>query len=220
MNAADAQHSDVDVDVLVVGAGQCGIMLANLLGTYGTRALVIDREPDVIDYPRAVGIDDESLRSCQAVGLVDHMFLGIIVVQQRGKVRKLLRAPEGATGVLAGLRNWLARVWHWLALLLIANSFSSVGLGLADAMVVYCAPLLAGALAMIPGGLGLTEASLEGALIHFGGPGVTTAVAGAITILIRLVTLWFAVALGFLALLTWRLRRSTQSLNRGPFTAS
>jgi glycosyltransferase 2 family protein len=107
-------------------------------------------------------------------------------------------------GALFGIAAWALQA---LALLLIANSFSSVGLGVADAMVVYCAPLLAGALAMIPGGLGLTEASLEGALIHFGGPGVTTAVAAAITILIRLVTFWFAVALGFLALLTWRLRR-------------
>lgn len=61
----------VDTDVLVVGAGPCGVLLANLLGTYGTRTIVIDREPDVVGYPRAVGIDDESLRSCQAVGLVD-----------------------------------------------------------------------------------------------------------------------------------------------------
>lgn len=61
--------AEVDVDVLVVGAGPCGATLANLLGVYGVRALVLDREPDVIDYPRAVAIDDESLRSIQTVGL-------------------------------------------------------------------------------------------------------------------------------------------------------
>ena len=33
----------------------------------------------------------------KAVGLVDHVFLGIIVVQQRRRVRRILRAPEGAT---------------------------------------------------------------------------------------------------------------------------
>lgn len=60
-----------DTDVLVAGAGPCGVLLANLLGTYGIGAIVIDRETEVIDYPRAVGIDDESLRSCQSVGLVD-----------------------------------------------------------------------------------------------------------------------------------------------------
>ena len=45
--------------------------IANLLGLYGVTAIVIDRETDIIDYPRAVGIDDESLRTCQTIGLVD-----------------------------------------------------------------------------------------------------------------------------------------------------
>ena len=65
--------ADLTTDVLVVGAGPCGVTLANLLGTYGTTAIVVDREADIIDYPRAVGIDDESLRSCQAVGLADEV---------------------------------------------------------------------------------------------------------------------------------------------------
>ena len=57
----------------------------------------------------------------KVVGLVDHIFLGIIVLQQRRTVRRALRAPEGATGPVAALRNWLARIWHWLALLLLAT---------------------------------------------------------------------------------------------------
>jgi glycosyltransferase 2 family protein len=112
-------------------------------------------------------------------------------------------------GTLLGIAAWGLQA---LALLLIARSFPGVGLGVAEAMVAYCAPLLAGALAMLPGGLGLTEASLAGALIHFGGPAVTTEVAGAITIVVRLVTFWFAVALGFLALLTWQIRRSARPI--------
>ena len=56
----------------------------------------------------------------KVVGLIDHVFLGIIVVQQRRLVRRALRAPQGATGLVAGLRNWLARTWHWLALILLA----------------------------------------------------------------------------------------------------
>jgi small-conductance mechanosensitive channel len=55
----------------------------------------------------------------KAVGLLDHIFLGIIVLQQRRPVRQALRPPDGATGPLAALRNWLARIWHWLALLLL-----------------------------------------------------------------------------------------------------
>ncbi len=47
--------------------------VANLLGLYGVNAIVIDRETEIIDYPRAVGIDDESLRTCQTIGLVDEV---------------------------------------------------------------------------------------------------------------------------------------------------
>ena len=57
----------------------------------------------------------------KAVGLLDHVFLGIIVIQRRRTVRKWLRAPEGATGMVAAIRNWFARVWHWIALLLLAT---------------------------------------------------------------------------------------------------
>jgi small-conductance mechanosensitive channel len=56
----------------------------------------------------------------KAVGLVLHICLAIIVVQKRRAVRGWLRAPEGATGVVAVLRNRLARVWHWIALFLLA----------------------------------------------------------------------------------------------------
>ena len=56
-------------DVLVVGAGPCGITMANLLATYGVRAVAIDAQPGIYEYPRAVGIDDESLRTFQAVGI-------------------------------------------------------------------------------------------------------------------------------------------------------
>ena len=58
-----------DTEVLIVGAGPAGLMLANLLGIYGRRALVVEALPSLIDYPRAVGMDDESLRLVQTVGL-------------------------------------------------------------------------------------------------------------------------------------------------------
>jgi 3-(3-hydroxy-phenyl)propionate hydroxylase len=58
-------------DVVIAGAGPCGLTLANHLGTLGVRTLVIEKLPALIDYPRGVGVDDEALRSFQAVGLVD-----------------------------------------------------------------------------------------------------------------------------------------------------
>jgi moderate conductance mechanosensitive channel len=56
----------------------------------------------------------------KTVVLADHVFLAIIVLQQRRAVRHLLRAPAGVSGPIAALRNWLARIWHWLALALLA----------------------------------------------------------------------------------------------------
>lgn len=48
-----------------------GILIANLLGSYGVRAQVLERSPDILDYPRAVGMDDEALRVLQAAGLAE-----------------------------------------------------------------------------------------------------------------------------------------------------
>lgn len=60
-----------DTDVLIVGAGPAGLLLANVLGQNGIRTLVVEQLDALIDYPRGVGMDDESLRSFQAVGLHD-----------------------------------------------------------------------------------------------------------------------------------------------------
>lgn len=62
-----------DVDVVIVGAGPAGLTLANILGLEGVRVLVVDERDKLIDYPRGVGLDDESLRTFQAIGLVDRV---------------------------------------------------------------------------------------------------------------------------------------------------
>lgn len=65
----DARH----VSVAVIGAGPVGATAANLLGTYGVSTLIIDQDPGIIGYPRAIGIDDESLRTLQSAGLADEV---------------------------------------------------------------------------------------------------------------------------------------------------
>ena len=67
-----------EVEVLIVGAGPVGATMANLLGSYGTSALIVDRNPGVLDYPRAVGLDDEALRTFQAAGLADELLRDMI----------------------------------------------------------------------------------------------------------------------------------------------
>lgn len=68
------EHSpDYTADVVVLGAGPVGLAIANYLGQAGVQVLQIEKLDQLIDYPRAIGIDDESLRTVQAIGLVDEV---------------------------------------------------------------------------------------------------------------------------------------------------
>lgn len=60
-------------DVLIIGAGPVGLTLANLLGQQGVDVLLVEKGDTLIDYPRAVGVDDEALRAMQTAGLVDRV---------------------------------------------------------------------------------------------------------------------------------------------------
>lgn len=67
----EPQRTDTQSEVLIVGAGPAGLMLANILGMYGRSVTVLEAMDRLIDYPRGVGLDDESFRTIQTVGLVD-----------------------------------------------------------------------------------------------------------------------------------------------------
>ena len=82
------------------------------------------------------------------------------------------------------------------------------------ATFAYAASTLAGAMAMMPGGLGVTEVGMTALLQTLGGPSMHPAVATATTMLVRIATLWFAVAIGLLALALHRARRPRVALPR------
>lgn len=115
---------------------------------------------------------------------------------------------EGLASLRQLLRPWLllqasligALAWSMegisLALLLRAMGLPAIDIGV-GIVAHTCAGLL-GALSMLPGGLGSTEAGTVGMLTLLGVP---LAVATPATLLIRLITLWFATALGVLCLL-------------------
>ena len=64
-----------------------------------------------------LGLSDLAHDALQkGVGLVLHLCLVYIVIRNRRQVRHWLRAPAGATGLIASVRNRFARVWHWVAL--------------------------------------------------------------------------------------------------------
>lgn len=65
-------------DVLVIGAGPTGLTVANYLGRMGVRTLVVERNATTVREPRAVSIDDEALRTMQAIGLIDMVYPTIV----------------------------------------------------------------------------------------------------------------------------------------------
>ncbi|MGM3276694.1 bifunctional 3-(3-hydroxy-phenyl)propionate/3-hydroxycinnamic acid hydroxylase [Ralstonia sp. 24A2] len=57
------------VDILVVGLGPVGAMVANLLARHGVSVMAIDKAPDIHMAPRAIALDNEALRILQQAGI-------------------------------------------------------------------------------------------------------------------------------------------------------
>ncbi|MEX3822675.1 bifunctional 3-(3-hydroxy-phenyl)propionate/3-hydroxycinnamic acid hydroxylase [Paraburkholderia sp. BR14262] len=77
MNTPLAHEADtvrprqIATDVAIIGAGPVGLMIANILGLQGVRVTLVEKLDQIIDYPRAIGLDDEALRVFQSIGLAD-----------------------------------------------------------------------------------------------------------------------------------------------------
>jgi uncharacterized protein (TIRG00374 family) len=108
--------------------------------------------------------------------------------------RTLLTGRSLVTGLALGILGWFAEC---LAFWLVIRGFGA-GASLFQATFIYALATLAGALSMLPGGLGATEASMAGLLVAVG---VSMAAASGATIVIRACTLWWAVIVGFAAYL-------------------
>lgn len=111
-----------------------------------------------------------------------------------------LFAPKPfTTGLVIGLFAWSAEAFAfaWLAQELGGQGSTVLY------MSIFCASILAGALTFVPGGLGGTEVVLYMLTVA---TGLGEAEALTATVLIRLASLWYAVALGLLSLLWMELR--------------
>src|SRR5262245_13201847 len=91
----------MDTDVLVVGAGPTGLMLANQLGRRGMRALIIDRHAGPSLETRALGVQARTLEIYAKLGIVDRA----LELGKRGtganiwaEGRKMARVPLGEAG--------------------------------------------------------------------------------------------------------------------------
>ncbi len=63
-----------DHDVIIIGLGPTGAVLASLLGLSGLSVLVLEREAEIYPLPRAVHFDDEAMRVFQTIGIADRVF--------------------------------------------------------------------------------------------------------------------------------------------------
>jgi uncharacterized protein (TIRG00374 family) len=115
--------------------------------------------------------------------------------------RTLLRPAVLVFGFGVGLIAWGL---EGAGLGLLSSMFPATGLSLSTAVGVYGIAVLIGGLSFLPGGLGSTEAVMTALLVAHG---LTVSQALLLTLLCRLVTLWFAVALGWCAVFMLRPRQ-------------
>jgi 3-(3-hydroxy-phenyl)propionate hydroxylase len=58
-----------EVDVAIIGAGPAGVTLGNLLGQYGPRVAIFERDAAIYPLPRAIHFDGEVMRVFETAGL-------------------------------------------------------------------------------------------------------------------------------------------------------
>lgn len=105
-----------------------------------------------------------------------------------------LRFPVLSLGLVIGVVAWGA---EGVALYFMLHSLGS-DISLQTTMFIYAFSMLVGAISFLPGGLGGVEATMIGLLMYHQ---LDEAHAVAVTLLIRLTTLWFAIALGGVAMM-------------------
>jgi uncharacterized protein (TIRG00374 family) len=98
--------------------------------------------------------------------------------------------------VALSLAGWFCEC---LAMWVVLDAFPGIEVDLGTVTFIYSLSTVAGALAMMPGGLGVTDGGMT-ALVVLLVPAVRSGVAAATTILVRFATLWFAVIVGLVAL--------------------
>jgi glycosyltransferase 2 family protein len=129
-----------------------------------------------------------------------------LLTSSLASTQTLLVPAALVSGVLLGLLAWAL---EGAGLGLLSTMFSPQRLDLVTAIGIYGVAVLVGGMSFLPGGLGSTEAVMTALLAVQGYP---LSQALVITLTCRLVTLWFAVILGWLAVFALRDREAGVAL--------
>ncbi len=126
--------------------------------------------------------------------------LGVGVAKALTAARTLLSPGALLFGFVMGLAAWGL---EGLGLYVLGSLFPAAHLGAAAGVGIYAVAVLVGAISFLPGGLGSTEAVMT-ALLAAHGFAVGDALL--VTIVCRVVTLWLAVLIGWVAIFALRHR--------------
>ncbi len=114
----------------------------------------------------------------------------------------MVRIKELIITIIFSIFAWF---FECLGLYFVINSFgieNTVHVDIFVSTFIYGFATIAGAVTMLPGGLGATDASIAFMLVSLKKVAESTAVAA--TLIIRIATLWFAVLVGIAAILIYR----------------
>lgn len=134
--------------------------------------------------------------------------LALRVVRRRGRDSTFETSAETIADTLARALEWRVLAWSvpasvvaWglegIGFTLCLDEFGFDTFGMLAGVSIYAVATIAGAFSFLPGGIGLTEASMAGILVAVGMP--LTGASGA-TLVTRVATLWWGVVLGWIAL--------------------
>ena len=202
----------------------------NVPFSQGVAALFCERFTDALSVVVLICLSVFTLAEAKwAIAIVGTLQIGLIVLLQYPKfIKRYCLHPLGRWSKLRPIMATLETAIDSTSLLLqprlllgslvlgmVAWGLEGIGLftlfqHLGDvnvtpyqAVIIHNSAGLLGALSMVPGGIGSTEAiGLSLALIY----GATKTMAVTAIFLIRLLTLWFAIAIGIVALLTFQRR--------------
>jgi uncharacterized protein (TIRG00374 family) len=130
---------------------------------------------------------------------------GVGISEALAAARSLLSPGALLLGFALGLVAWGL---EGIGLVALGSMIPAAGLPLATGVGIYAIAVLVGAVSFLPGGLGSTEAALT-ALLTTQGYAVGDALL--VTIVCRVVTLWLAVLIGWLAVAVLRHRETPVS---------